>query len=228
MKKIKRMEIPERNYTDINRELWNAKTEVHVKSEFYGLSEFRQGKNVLTPIELEQVGDVQGKTLLHLQCHFGMDTLCWARLGAEVIGIDLSDKAIDFAKQLAKESDLDARFISCNIYDLPQHLDEEFDIVFTSYGTIGWLPDLKPWGEIIARYLKPGGAFHFAEFHPVPWMFDNDYHYIQYSYFNKETIIEELEGTYADRNAPIKKQSISWNHSLSEVFEALLSQGLRI
>ncbi len=222
------MSSPEINYLDINRALWNAKTEIHVQSDFYNLSEFKRGKNVLTPIELEQVGDVRDKTLLHLQCHFGMDTLSWARLGAHVTGIDLSDKAIDFARRLATESNLDARFICCNLYDLPQHIDEQYDIVFTSYGTIGWLPDLKPWGEIVARYLKPGGEFHFAEFHPMPWMFDNDYQYIQYSYFNKETIIEELEGTYADRNAPIQKQSITWNHALSDVFEALLSQGLRI
>ncbi len=222
------MPSPEQNYIDINRELWNAKTDIHVRSDFYGLPEFRQGKNVLTPIELAQVGDVQGKTLLHLQCHFGMDTLSWARLGASVTGIDLSDKAIDFAQQLAVESNLEARFICCNIYDLPQYLNEQFDIVFTSYGTIGWLPDLKLWGAIVAHYLKPGGEFHFVEFHPMPWMFDNDYQYIQYSYFNKQIIVEEEEGTYADRNAPVKKQSISWNHGLGEVFEALLHQGLHI
>jgi ubiquinone/menaquinone biosynthesis C-methylase UbiE len=111
---------------------------------------------------------------LHLQCHFGQDTLSMSRMGAQTTGVDLSDKAIDAARKLNQEINQQATFICCNIYDLPQHLDQQFDIVFTSYGTIGWLPDLNQWAALIARYLKPGGKFVFAEFHPVVWMFDND------------------------------------------------------
>lgn len=222
------MQTPELNYLEINRQLWNNKTEVHIRSDFYNLENFKKGGTSLAPIELEQLGDVRGKSLLHLQCHFGMDTLSWARRGANVTGVDLSDKAIATAQQLAKDLKIDARFICCDIYDLPKYLDAQFDIVFTSYGTIGWLPDLKPWGEVIARYLKPGGEFHFIEFHPMVWMFDDDLSYVQYSYFNKEAIVEVTNGTYADRSAPLKDQSISWNHSLSDVFQALLDQGLSI
>ncbi len=222
------MEAPEQSYLDINRRLWNDKASVHFTTDFYDLPAFRAGKNMLTPIELAQLGDVRGKTLLHLQCHFGMDTLSWARLGAQVTGVDFSDVAIHHARQLAEEEQLNAKFICCNIYDLPQHLDAQYDIVFTSYGVIGWLPDLTAWGAIVARYLKPGGVFHFFEFHPVPWMFDNDYQYIQYSYFNAQTIVEEVKGSYADRNAPIEGQSISWNHPLCDVLGALLQQGLRL
>lgn len=222
------MESFDQNYIEINRELWNAKVAHHVNSDFYGLPEFKAGTNVLQSIELEQVGDVQGKTLLHLQCHFGMDTLSWARLGAEVTGVDLSDQAIEAANKLSAELNIPGRFICCNVYDLPQHLDEQFDVVFTSYGVLGWLPDLEKWGEVVARYLKPGGEFHLIEFHPVVWMFDDAFEKVAYSYFQKETIVEETEGTYADREAPIKNTSVSWNHPLDQVFDALLKQGLQI
>lgn len=225
---LKPMESFDQNYIEINRELWNAKVSHHVNSDFYGLPEFKAGTNVLQSIELDQVGDVKGKTLLHLQCHFGMDTLSWARLGAEVTGVDLSDQAIEAAQQLSAELQIPGRFICCNVYDLPQYLDEQFDIVFTSYGVLGWLPDLEKWGEVVARYLKPGGEFHLIEFHPVVWMFDDAFEKVAYSYFQKETIVEETEGTYADREAPIKNTSVSWNHPLEQVFSALLQQGLQI
>lgn len=107
-------------------------------------------------------------------------------------------------------------------------LDGRFDVVYTSYGTIGWLPDLAPWAANIRRYLKPGGKLVFVEFHPVVWMFDNDFTHVQYSYFNRETILEEEEGTYADRGAAIKLPSYSWNHDLGEVLTALLNEGLRL
>lgn len=217
---------PTEYYLDANRDLWNNKTQYHLQSEFYGVQDFKQGKTSLTPIELAQLGDVRGKSLLHLQCHFGLDTLSWARLGAQVTGIDFSEAAIATAQQLAQEVNLEARFIQSNVYDV--QLNEQYDIVFTSYGVIGWLPDLEKWAQVVENHLKPGGEFHFLEFHPVVWMFDNDFQYIQYSYFNREDIIEEVHGSYADRSAPIVGKSISWNHSLEEVLGALLRQGLRI
>lgn len=226
--KSKTMKTPETNYLEINRELWNKLTDYHVESDFYKLEQFTNGENVLMPIELEQVGDVQGKSLLHLQCHFGLDSLSWARLGAQVTGIDLSDKAIETAQHLAQELEIDARFICCDLYSLPEHLDEQFDIVFTSYGTISWLPDLERWAEVVARFLKPGGAFHFVEFHPVIWMFDDDFKKIDYSYFNCGPIAEEMEGSYVNRAAPIRSMSIGWNHSIADVLSALLRVGLRI
>jgi SAM-dependent methyltransferase len=215
-------------YFSANKALWNQRTHIHKDSSFYNLEAFKAGENVLNKIEAEEVGDVRGKSLLHLQCHFGMDSLSWARLGADVTGVDLSDEAIGLARQLNDELALNARFICCNLYDLPQHLDEQFDIVFTSYGTIGWLPDLKPWAAIINRFLKPGGTFYIAEFHPVMWMMDNKLEYFQYAYFNREVITEETEGTYADQQAAIKMPEYTWNHPLSDVMSALLEQGLRI
>jgi 2-polyprenyl-3-methyl-5-hydroxy-6-metoxy-1,4-benzoquinol methylase len=201
---------------------------VHKDSSFYDLAGFKAGKNVLTPIELNELGDVNGKKMLHLQCHFGMDSLNWARLGADVTGVDLSDEAIKQAKQLNDELGMNAKFICCNVYDLKEHLDEKFDIVFTSYGTIGWLPDLDKWAAIIAYYLKPGGTFYMADFHPVLWMFDDEFTHIQYSYENREVIVTESQGTYTDRNADIKAKEYVWNHSISEILNALIKQGLAI
>ena len=221
------MQSPE-NYIEVNRELWNEKTKHHVSSRFYDIPSFLDGKSSLNQIELDLLGDVKGRSILHLQCHFGQDTLSLARMGADVTGVDLSDEAVRYAKSLASQSGLVSDFICCDLYDLPKHLNKEFDIVFTSYGTIGWLPDMKRWAAIVVQFLKTGGRFVFAEFHPAVWMFDNELTYIQYSYFNREAIVEQTEGTYADKNAPIRLSSISWNHSLSEVLQSLLGEGMQL
>ncbi len=215
-------------YFEANKYNWNQRTTVHKDSAFYDLAGFKAGASVLTPIESDELGNVSGRSLLHLQCHFGMDTLDWARRGAKVTGVDLSDVAIGEANKLSSEMGLDARFICCNVYDTSLHIKDQFDIVFTSYGTIGWLPDLAPWAAMIFERLKPGGRFYIAEFHPVVWMFDDDFTHIKYSYENQEVIVTESEGTYTDRNADIKGKEYSWNHSISEVLNALINAGLKI
>ncbi|TGD59056.1 class I SAM-dependent methyltransferase [Flavobacterium humi] len=221
------MKIPE-NYIEINKEAWNEKTKVHLHSEFYDMEGFLNGRSSLNQIETAFLGNVSGVKILHLQCHFGQDTLSLAKAGAEVTGVDLSDQAIKTAIEIAQKMNLPATFICSDVYDLPNHLEEKFDIVFTSYGTIGWLPDLDKWAKIVSHFLKPGGKFVFAEFHPVVWMFDDSFQNIAYNYFNTETIIENTEGTYAEKEAPIKNQTVSWNHPLSEVFSSLLQNGLQI
>jgi len=228
-------------YFEANKELWNKRTVVHKDSAFYDLAGFKAGKDVLTPIELNEVGDVKGKKMLHLQCHFGMDSLNWARLGADVTGVDLSDEAIREAKRLNDELGLDAKFICCNVYDLhPQNIESSkvshqggdlegaFDIVFTSYGVVGWLPDLDKWAELISYHLKAGGIFYMAEFHPVVWMFDDEFTHIKYYYDNMELIVVDSQGTYTDREASIQAKEYSWNHSISEVLNALIKQGLQL
>lgn len=217
----------EENYIEINKESWNNRTDVHIKSDFYDLDGFIDGKSSLNSIELELLGDVSGKSILHLQCHFGQDTLSLSRMGAKVTGIDLSDKAIKIAKELAEKLNTDAEFICCDLYDLPNHLNKTFDIVFTSYGTIGWLPDLDKWASVVSRFLKHGGKFVFAEFHPVVWMFDDAFEKVEYNYFKSEAI-ETLEGSYTESTTDLKQQFITWNHSLSEVLSSLLKQGLQI
>ena len=191
-------------YFKANKELWNQRTRIHKDSDFYNLANFKKGENALTSIELNELGDVNGKTILHLQCHFGMDSLSWSRMGAEVTGVDLSDEAISEANKLNDELGLNAEFICCNVYDLRENLDKKFDIAFTSYGTIGWLPDLDKWAAIVSHFLKEGGTFYIADFHPVLWMFDDEFTHIKYSYDNQEVIVTENQGTYTDRNADIK------------------------
>jgi 2-polyprenyl-3-methyl-5-hydroxy-6-metoxy-1,4-benzoquinol methylase len=216
------------NYLEVNKALWNERTKHHLSSAFYDMDGFMKGATSLKEIELGLLGNISGKKILHLQCHFGQDSLSLVCLGARVTGIDLSDAAIETAQSVAAQAGLDAKFICCDIYDLRQYLDEKFDMIFTTYGTIGWLPDLDKWAAVISDYLIPGGELVFAEFHPVVWMFDNDMSYIQYSYFNREAIIEEEQGTYADTAAPISLKSVGWNHSLDEVIMALLNQGLKL
>ncbi len=218
----------EENYIAINRQSWNNKTETHLKSEFYDLANFIKGKTSLNDIELRLLGDIKGKSILHLQCHFGQDSISLSRLGAEVTGVDLSDKAIESAKSIAKETNSNTNFICCDIYDLPTRLDKQFDIVYTSYGIIGWLPDLDKWAKIISRFLKPDGQFIFVEFHPVVWMFDDNFEKIKYRYFNSGAIVETESGTYADKTAAITQEYVMWNHGLSEVINSLIKNGLEI
>jgi 2-polyprenyl-3-methyl-5-hydroxy-6-metoxy-1,4-benzoquinol methylase len=218
----------ENNYIEINKKSWNNRVDTHVSSDFYDMENFLKGKNSLKSIELGLLGDLRDKKVLHLQCHFGQDSISMARMGAEVVGVDLSDKAIDKATEIASTMNVDAKFIQSDIYDLKNHLDEQFDIVFTSYGTIGWLPDMNRWADIVSHFLKPGGKFVFVEFHPVVWMFDDAFEKVAYNYFNVEAIIEDESGTYADRSAEIQQTYMMWNHDLGEVLTALISQGLEL
>ena len=221
-----------KEYFEANKDAWNKRTAVHIDSSFYNNASFKAGKSTLNKTELEELGNVQGKNLLHLQCHFGQDTLSWARLGAKVTGVDISDKAIEEAKKLSSELNIPAQFICCNVYDLfseeRKNLEEAFDIVFTSYGTIGWLPNLDKWANIISKTLKPGGIFYMVDFHPVLWMWDDDFTHIKYAYQKESVISEEQSGTYADRDSPIQYKEYSWNHSISEILNALINNDLSI
>ncbi len=215
-------------YFDINKQLWNKRVFIHVNSQFYDLASFKAGKTTLNKIELTALPNVKGKSLLHLQCHFGMDTLSWAREGATVTGMDFSEVAINTAENLAKEIKAKANFICSDVYDLPQKLNRKFDIVFTSYGVTGWLPDLDKWATVVAHFLKPGGIFFIVEFHPLLWMMDDEFSFLKYSYFNDEVIETASHGTYADRQANISSVEYGWNHSLDEVLGSLLKNNLQI
>jgi SAM-dependent methyltransferase len=218
----------EQQYFDANKEGWNKKATIHKDSVFYDVQSFKCGKSSLNKIELEELGEVRGKALLHLQCHFGMDTLSWAREGAIVTGIDFSDEAIKTAKELSAELNIPAKFICCNVYDTLQYIDSQFDIIFTSYGVINWLPDLDKWASIISSSLKPNGIFYMVEFHPVIWMMDDDFQYIKYPYHNEAVIEDEQTGSYADRYSDTHYKEYSWNHGISEVLNALIKHGLTI
>ena len=212
-----------------NRDGWNLRTPHHVKSDFYDVKNFIAGATSLRSIELGELGDIAGKSLLHLMCHFGQDTLSLARMGARAIGIDFSEKAIESARSLAREIGSETEFHCCNLYDTRQHVRGRFDIVYTSYGVIGWLPDLAEWGRIIAASLNPGGMFYIVEFHPFVWMLDEKHEKFDYSYFHSEEPLEfDLQGTYTDRAADILHHDCNWIHTLGDVVNALIASGLEI
>ena len=222
-------------YFKANREHWNEVTPIHEKSGFYDVQGFRAGKSSLTPIELEEIGDMEGKSLLHLQCDFGLDTLSWARLGAQVTGVDFSDKAIALAISLGDELDIEARFILSNVYDLAESLAEKFDIVFTSYGVLTWLPDLERWAQVIAHFLKPGGTFYMVELRPFATVFSDEEGVadlkVNHPYFHSSKPAKyepDGTGTYADRSATVTTTTFELSHSLGDVLNSLISAGLRI
>ncbi|MCC2545393.1 class I SAM-dependent methyltransferase [Hymenobacter sp. BT175] len=216
-------------YLDLNRAMWNDWTGPHLESAFYDVEAFKAGRSSLNQPELDLLGSVTGQRLLHLQCHFGQDSLSLARLGARVTGVDLADQAIAAARQLSQDIGVPAEFICSDVYSLPGQLPAgQFDVVYTSYGVLGWLPDLDRWAAVVAHCLRPGGRLVLVEFHPVVWMYDSDFTRVDHSYFNQGSILETENGSYAAPGSGSTHQSITWNHSLSEVVSSLLGQGLSI
>ena len=225
-----------KKYFDANKELWDefAKLHYETESEDYSVKSFLEGQTTLKSYELKEMGNVKGKSLLHLQCHFGLDTLSWAREGAAVTGIDISSDGIRLAKLLANQAKLEANFIETNLYDLPKVLSEEFDIVYTSVGVLCWLNDLKEWGKIITNFLKPGGFFYIAEIHPFSMVFDNETKDIKdlqiyYNYFyDPEPMEFTADGSYGSDVKIEPKKEYEWAHSMSDIINSLIEAGLRI
>lgn len=220
--------MSEENYLEINKASWNRRTAQHIISEFYDMEGFKAGKSSLNDIELNLLGNVKGKRILHLQCHFGQDTMSLARMGAKATGIDLSDEAIKQAKSINKELGLSATFVESDVYELPNNLTGAFDIVYASYGTIGWLPNLDKWAKVITHFLNPKGKLVFVEFHPNVWMYDDDFTKVTYNYFNEGAIVETIAGTYTQKEKEEQFDCVFWNHGLSEVITSLLKNGLSI
>jgi len=219
-----------------NQSLWDAWTAIHAEGDFYDLEGFRAGGVRIRRYEIEMIGNVAGKSLLHLQCHFGIDTLSWARLGATVTGADLSPAAIQLARSLAVELGFpDARFVQSNLYGLPDALDGQFDVVYTSRGVLGWLPDIRAWARVVAHFLAPGGTFFITEAHPIMNVFENEgvapgELRLTYPYWeHAEPLTFEVKGSYADPDADVHDQvEHSWDHGLGEIVTALIDAGLAI
>lgn len=221
------------DFLEQNRLNWDARVRIHEKSSFYDVEGFRAGRSTLEgSIELVELGDVSGFTLLHLQCHFGMDTISWARLGAIVTGVDFSERAVELARSLAREVGVEARFLSSDIYKLPAILEAKFDIVFTSWGVLPWLPDLPGWAAIVGHFIRPGGRFYIIDGHPVINALDQEGDLFRSSagYFQGSEPLRFDDGrTYADADAVVEAPTnYQWNHSLGEVVTALADTGLRI
>lgn len=215
-----------------NRANWDDRTETHVRSQFYDVEGWLQNKSGPREREVDALGDVTGLSLLHLQCHFGLDTMAWARAGATVTGLDLSPVAIDTARDLAKRAGIDsARFVCASVYDAVDALDHErFDIVYVSLGSLCWLPDVGAWAAQVGSLLSAGGRFYLHDVHPLAWALADDEPSLLHTYFEEtDPFVDDSDETYTDSERPLTHtRSYEWNHSLGETVTALIRQGLRI
>jgi SAM-dependent methyltransferase len=222
-------------FYDANRARWDESVPIHVASRGYDMDGFLRGEKSLYQLEMDEVGDVSGKSLLHLQCHFGMDTLNWARLGATVTGLDFSGPAVEQARELAKQIGIeDATFVQANVYDAREALrGQQFDIVYTGIGALCWLHDIREWARIVADRLRPGGFLYVYEGHPVLWALDYERDdrllVLSEPYFELERP-SEYEGEYSYVDGPPLKntRNYEWNHGLGEIVTALISAGLQL
>lgn len=224
------------DYLAENRNTWNHWSRINFRSDFYGVEEFKAGQSVrpgLDRLDNELLGEVRGKSLLHLMCHFGLDTLAQARRGARVTGVDFSSEAIASGRRLALELEIEAEFVESDIYELRAKTDQRFDLVFTSHGVLPWLPDLPRWARLIERCLNPGGRFVLVEAHPTALIFDDRSPagdlVARYPYFgDNEPLRFAQTGCYTEPDDTRKWVLHEWQHSLSAVLQAVIGAGLQI
>ncbi len=222
------------SYADTNRQLWDLWTKLNAESDEYSclLDQLKNGGTTLEAVELQEVGDVAGKSLLHLQCHLGLDTLSWAGQGARATGVDISEEAIGLARLLSRDLGIEADFVRSDIYNLPAILDRQFDIVYTSRGVLYWLSDLHRWAELVARYLKPGGTFYLLETHPIARVFlprtDGQGKPVEWGYFDRGPLAVEERRSNQNPAPHAPHVAYYWPHSLGEIVTALCSAGLRL
>ena len=217
-------------WLETNRANWDERVPIHVAGEFYDVEGFRAGHERLRPFEIAEVGDVAGKDLVHLQCHFGIDTLSWARRGARVVGLDFSGPAVEAARRLAAELGLDATFVESDVYDAVGSLGgRTFDVVYTGLGALNWLPDIGRWAGVVADLLRPGGFLYLAEFHPFSRVFGDEDLTVTYDYFQDAPEVWDEPGTYADLGAEtVNNRTYEWLHTLGDVLSAVVSSGLTL
>jgi SAM-dependent methyltransferase len=217
-------------WREVNRALWDERVPIHAEGQFYDLDGFVAGRSSLRPFELAEVGSVSGLTLIHPQCHMGLDTLSWAREGARVTGLDFSEPAITVARGLAERIGIEADFVLSDVYDSVEAVQgRRFDIVYTGLGAINWLPDIERWAGVMAGLVVPGGRFYLAEFHPVTEMFGDEELTVEHSYFERGPVLWDEPGTYADLTAATThNRSVDWIHGVGDVVSALIEAGLTI
>ncbi len=223
-------------FIEANRKLWDEWTKLHIQAgtdHRARVEKLAAGGSVLDEDEEAELGDVSGKTLLHLQCHLGLSTLSLARGGASVTGVDWTEEAMAYARSLSQALALPAEFICADLYDLPAILDRQFDLVYTSGGVLTWLPDLKRWAEIVAQFLKPGGTFYMRDMHPIRHILnmprlDAFGAPIEHNYFGGEPTCVQERGSYAVPDAPSLHTAYYWTHNLGEIVSALCAAGLRL
>lgn len=224
------------DWRSANRAHWDERVPLHVASDFYDLEGFRSGTDALREFELAEVGDVTGKSLLHLQCHIGLDTMSWARNhgAARVVGLDFSGPAVEVARELAAEIGLSperASFVESDVYDAPSAVPEAtYDVVYTGTGALCWLRDIERWARTVASLVAPGGFLYLAEFHPLTDVLDDETGTrVVRDYFSRDAQVTKAAGTYADLEAEtVHNRSVEWQHPISEVVSALAAAGLRL
>ncbi|ADD41639.1 class I SAM-dependent methyltransferase [Stackebrandtia nassauensis] len=219
------------DYRVVNAANWDERVPIHLASDFYDLDGFRQRRDSLNDYERAEMGDVDGKSLVHLQCHFGRDTLSWAKYGATVAGVDFSALAIEAARELAAELGIDASFVTADVYDAAEALGgRTFDIVYTGIGALCWLPDLTRWAETVARLLVPGGFLYLTEFHPVVDALDGKTGtHVDKDYFDTEPSVYDETPTYTDGGENLANgTTVEFHHTLGDIITALAAAGLRI
>jgi len=227
-------------YREANRANWSERVAGHWEPDGYDAPGFiADPQRISSVVEFDRqyLGELDGRSLLHLQCHFGMDTLSWARLGADVIGIDFSADAIAAAARLSDESETPGRFVETELYDTPEALaGEQFDVVYTGVGALNWLPDIVGWGQVVAKMLQPGGTFYIREAHPILWSLrfpnedpSDETLIIEYPYFEVAEPLGWDEDVSYLGSASIKHtRTYEWNHGIAQVMGALTSRGLLI
>lgn len=215
------------DYSKINKKWWNDVVAIHAKSKEYNLAAFKKGKSSLFSIEERELKNVKGKTMLHVMCHFGMDSLSWARKGAVVTGVDISEESIKLAKQLSNDLKIPATFICSDVYKLPKVLDKKFDILFMSYGVLLWLQNLPKFMQIMSLFLKKGGTLYIAELHPFTNILNPEAK-IHNEYFFRGPYLEDTEGTYTDWNAKLKGETYMWSYTMGDIINSIIDAGLKI
>jgi SAM-dependent methyltransferase len=215
--------------TQANREAWNAVAKSHYEN--YHLEKILAGEPMLSELIKSEVGDVQGKSLIHLLCHIGSDTLSWRLLGAQVTGVDISPEAIQYAKKLAAQAGLEATFITCDVMDLLGKLKPEYDIVFASTGVLCWIPDIDRFALTIRQLLKPGGFFYLHDGHPFRNILGESEHgetIVKEDYFHQGVWEYDNFTDYVKEDLIIPTTSYEWNWSLGSVVTAFCQVGMRI
>lgn len=217
-------------WREVNQALWDERVGIHVAGDFYDVPGFLAGKSRLLPFELAEVGPVAGLTLVHPQCHFGLDTLSWAREGAQVTGLDFSPPAIAAARDIAQRAGIEAEFVQTDVYDASAAVGGRvFDVVYTGLGAINWLPDIERWAATMVSLLAPEGRFYMAEFHPITEVFGEAELTVERPYFEPGPVLWDEPGTYADPSAhTTQTRTVEWVHGLGDVVSALAGAGLRI
>ncbi len=212
-----------------NRRNWDERVPIHVESAFYDVEGWLAKRPGPRRREIDALGDVSGLDLVHLQCHFGQDTLAWADAGATVTGLDFSDEAIRAARELAVRAGLDDRstFVCADVFDAAATLaPATFDVVYVSLGALCWLPSVARWADQVAALTRPGGRLYLHDTHPLAWSLEPDRPALAYSYFEEpRPYVDDSEQTYADLTRPLSNQrTYEWNHSIGEVVTALVER----